>query len=97
MAPSRTVLVGMPAVLTAIPPGRGPGSTTTTRLPKYAAWAAPFSPAGAGADHDQVVLRRHAARITRAGCRSCRRSAARPEPVGSSNSVPRMLAEKEQT
>src|SRR5512144_2378097 len=36
----------MPPVLTAIPPGRGLGSTTTTRLPKNAAWAAPFSPAG---------------------------------------------------
>src|SRR5256885_9214604 len=46
MAPSRRVLVGIPAVLTAIPPGRGLGSTTATRFPKYAAWAAPFSPAG---------------------------------------------------
>src|SRR5215475_11924020 len=46
MAPSRTVLVGIPPVLTAMPPGRGCGSTRQTRLPKYAAWAAPFSPAG---------------------------------------------------
>src|SRR4029077_356771 len=46
MAPSRRVLVGIPAVLTAMPPGRGLGSTTATRFPKYAAWAAPFSPAG---------------------------------------------------
>src|SRR4030095_16463882 len=53
MAPSRTVLVGMPAVLTAIPPGRGCGSTTQTRLPKYAACAAPFSPAGPAPIHTQ--------------------------------------------
>src|SRR5262244_3412830 len=46
MAPSRSVLVGMPAVVTAIPPGRGLSSTMPTRLPKYAARAAPFSPAG---------------------------------------------------
>src|SRR5215510_10896015 len=46
MAPSRTVLVGIPPVLTAMPPGRGCGSTRQTRFPKYAACAAPFSPAG---------------------------------------------------
>jgi hypothetical protein len=34
MAPSRSVFVGIPAVLTAIPPGRGLASTIATRLPK---------------------------------------------------------------
>src|SRR5260370_42671821 len=29
-----------------VPPGSGSRSTTATRLPKYAAWAAAFSPAG---------------------------------------------------
>jgi hypothetical protein len=45
-AVSRSVLVGMPAVLTAAPPGAPRRSTTATRFPKYAAWVAAFSPAG---------------------------------------------------
>ena len=33
-------------VLATAPPKAGAVSTSATRLPKYAAWAAPFSPAG---------------------------------------------------
>src|SRR6516162_9653416 len=78
MAPSRTVLVGMPAVVTAIPPGRGQGSTRQTRFPKYAAWAAAFSPAGPA----PITIRSYFAaiarlRFTRVDLRSCRPAGAR--------------------
>src|SRR6266508_3600192 len=39
-------MVGTPALRTADPPGVAAWSTTATRLPKKAAWAAAFSPAG---------------------------------------------------
>src|SRR5262249_40979678 len=45
-AVSRRVLDGTVPVLTAAPPRTASRSTSRTRLPKYAAWAAPFSPAG---------------------------------------------------
>ena len=43
---SRSVFDGNVPVWTAAPPGSGSRSMRATRLPKYAAWAAPFSPAG---------------------------------------------------
>ncbi len=45
-ADSRSVLDGMVPVLTAAPPGLGARSIRQTFFPKYAACAAPFSPAG---------------------------------------------------
>ena len=45
-AASRRVFDGTHALIAAAPPGRALRSTIATRLPKYAAWAAPFSPAG---------------------------------------------------
>ena len=44
-AASRMVLVDT-ALATMAPPGSGARSTTATRLPQYAAWAAAFSPVG---------------------------------------------------
>src|SRR5712691_3172554 len=45
-AVSLKVFVGTPALLTRVPPGAARRSTMATRLPKNAAWAAAFSPAG---------------------------------------------------
>src|SRR3989337_1356034 len=45
-AASRRVFVGTPVLLAAEPPGSALRSTMATRLPKYAAWAPAFSPAG---------------------------------------------------
>ena len=45
-ADSRRVLDGMVPVFTHAPPSSGSRSMSATRLPKYAACAAPFSPAG---------------------------------------------------
>src|SRR5207302_2684556 len=45
-ADSRSVFEGMVPVLTLAPPRTGSRSMMATRLPKYAACAAPFSPAG---------------------------------------------------
>src|SRR5438105_4324088 len=45
-ADSRSVFDGIVPVLTLAPPRTGSRSTMATRLPKYAACAAPFSPAG---------------------------------------------------
>src|SRR5579871_6735754 len=45
-ADSRRVLLGTVPVLMQLPPGLGARSMTATRLPKYAACAPAFSPAG---------------------------------------------------
>src|SRR5882724_778969 len=45
-ADSRSVLLGTVPVLMQLPPGTPARSTTATRLPKYAACAPAFSPAG---------------------------------------------------
>ena len=88
MAPSRSVLVGIPAVLTAIPPGRGLGSTMATRFPKYAAWAAPFSPAGPAPITTRSYFDRHVRRLAHQGWLPLWPDIGRaPGTPGSSNSV----------
>ncbi len=86
----------MPAVLTAMPPGRGLASTIATRLAKYAACAAPFSPAGPA----PMTTRSYLVLIRVPGHHGCplRPETGRaPGAVGSPNIVPRVVAENEHT
>src|SRR5208282_4780832 len=66
----------MPSVVTAIPPGRRQGSTRQTRFPKYAAWAAPFSPAGPA----PITIRSYFAAIREPGSPRLASALARQRP-----------------